>query len=301
MEHRLSLEPYLPFILVRNISPTLNEISAKEILTRLFAQKTELFGVPQEILIGLPVDRFTFENDIVNSLRAYVRYQDYRIHGRVADHFDNTLSFGRILKLENILVDNFRSPLLRANFVGMDYFQPESDGGFLGTIEIGGHDCIKFSHLSYLIDLTTPINARSTDVNNGDLNPFYSNTSVTQETANSSSPALNTSKSNENSLNCSRCFKSFGSGQNEFESHIRQCKVNEITSMSSCIRQAICSICQYKFLQTATKNISFLPCGHILHRKCFEKMKKENNTEKNMCPNCKHELPKQWIGKIIIE
>ena len=56
MAHPLTLERYLNFVLVRNISPTLDETSAINMLSELFAEQRQVFGVPNGILIGEPSD-----------------------------------------------------------------------------------------------------------------------------------------------------------------------------------------------------------------------------------------------------
>jgi len=292
MVHPLTLEYYLPFILVSNISPTLNETSAKDMLTQLFADQRAPFGVPNNIIIGLPSDGYNFENDIPNSLRAYVKYEDYKIHGRVARHFNDTISFGRRLKMENILVNNYRSPTFLSRFIGMEDFRPEGDGGYLDSLEINGYECLVFSHLDYLIDISTPINQGNINLNQTHENSILDNR-TTQETEYFSLP--------QNSFKCKRCFKIFGSSQNEFESHVEQCKLNENTSMSYCIREAKCTIYQFKLLQTSTKNVRFLPCGHVLHKECLDKMLAINYKNIKECPNCKQKIPDDWTGEIYLD
>ena len=58
--------------------------------------------------------------------------------------------------MNNILINNPNSPLFRARFAGREYFRIEGDGGYLDTQEINGYQRIVFSHLNYVIDLSTP-------------------------------------------------------------------------------------------------------------------------------------------------
>ena len=313
MAHPLSLERFLVFILVRNISPTLNATSAKNMLTQLFAEQREIFGVPNNIIIGLPVNHFNFENDLSNSLRAYVTYEDSNVHGRVAQFFNNSISFGRSLQMNHIFIDNISSPIFRARFIGRDYFDIEGDGGYERTMEVNGYECMVFSHLNYCINLTTSINdqnitSETIDEENeieetNTLNENASNLPSTQETDYYSLPssiANEIIQTNGNSFKCYRCLKSFGNNQTEFETHIEQCKINENSAMSFCVRQAKCTICQNNFLQSSTGNVRFLPCGHILHKECLAKLF-EINYPNFECPNCRAEIPLGWTGKIILD
>jgi len=315
MAHPLTLERFLNFILNRNISPTFDETSARNMLTELFAEQQENFGAPDSILIGLPVDRYDFEDaDLPNSLRAYVTYIDTNILGQVAQYFNNRISFGRRLIMNNILIDNPNSPLFRARFAGREYFRIEGNGGYLDTQEINGYQRIVFSHLNYVIDLSTPIDEESytTDAvhnnmiggndNNNMIGGNDNNIPSTQETDYFSIPnndnEINESQGNDYVFRCNRCLEFYGNNQAIFDSHIEQCKNDERTSMAFCIRQANCTICQYKFLQTSTANMRFLPCGHLLHRDCYERMLEMNHEVNAECPNCKARIPYGWIGQI---
>ena len=304
MAHPLTLERFLNFILVRNISPTFDETSARNMLTELFAEQQENFGTPTSILIGLPVDRYDFEDaDLPNSLRAYVTYEDTNILGQVAQYFNHRISFGRRLIMNNILIDNPNSPLFRARFAGREYFRIEGNGGYLDTQEINGYQRIVFSHLNYVIDLSTPLDQESNTtetIRDNLIGDDLNNLQTTQETDYFTQPnnETNDSQENEHIFRCTRCLEFYGNDQVIFESHIEQCKRDESTSMAFCIRQANCTICQYKFSQTSTSNMRFLPCGHLLHRLCFERLLENNNNVNAECPNCKARIPEGWIGRI---
>ncbi len=303
MAHPLTLERYLNFVLVRNISPTLDETSAINMLSELFAEQRQIFGVPNGILIGEPSDSYLFDDDIPNSLRAYVTFDDNNILGQVAHFFNNRVSFGRSLKMVNVLIDNPNSPIFRARFIGRDNFHIEGDGGYINTQEIQGYDRMVFSHLNYVIHLILPIteesNTSQEESSQENLNEASAlnqpNLPTTQGTDNTLTPR-NANQTNDTAFRCNRCLEYYN--QVQFENHIEQCKLDETTSMAFCVRQAICTICQFKFLQTSTSQLRYLPCGHILHRDCFVRLLRFNNEDHVKCPNCKARVPEGWNGRI---
>ncbi len=302
MAHPLTTERFLKFVLVRNISPTLDETSAKNMLIELFASQRGYFGVPNSILVGLPVNSFIFEDDIPNSLRAYVTYNDSDsdVLGQVAQVFNNTISFGRSLKMNNILVNNTRTIIERGYFENNN-----NDAGYLYTQEVNGYERMVFSDLNYLINLTIPMNQEShlhitviDSIEQPTSDQFILPT--TQETeyyslANFSDEII---QADETVYRCTRCLEYFGDNQVAFKSHKDQCKKDEKLSMAFCVRQTKCIICLNKFLQTSTSDIKFFPCGHILHKECFKRILRINSGTIIKCPNCQEEISEGWDGEM---
>jgi hypothetical protein len=67
----------------------------------------------------------------------------------------------------------------------------------------------------------------------------------------------------------------------------RLCKDKERKSFAGQFRNASCSICLEKFLQTSTRNLIVTKCGHFFHRSCSMRNRREGRFN---CPYCNQHL-----------
>ena len=107
-----------------------------------------------------------------------------------------------------------------------------------------------------------------------------------------------TSKTNQieaiRSFKCSRCKTDFGICQDVFEEHVDFCKINDAISTCVLLRKAKCSSCKIEFAQVKSEDLSFLPCGHLLHKNCLRQL------AARYCPFCDHYIPSVWDGNIYL-
>jgi len=67
----------------------------------------------------------------------------------------------------------------------------------------------------------------------------------------------------------------------------QQCaaQTNRMVIKLNCVDNAECSIC---LQQTHKKMVYYMPCGHFLHVKCFQKLRAHNYILK--CPLCRYTI-----------
>jgi hypothetical protein len=85
---------------------------------------------------------------------------------------------------------------------------------------------------------------------------------------------------NTGNNDCEKCLK-FHSSQE------LSCIKKERESFVGKFRNATCSICLEKFLQTPKSKLEFTRCGHVFHRLCLNRSFGQG---RNSCPNCNFAL-----------
>ncbi len=75
---------------------------------------------------------------------------------------------------------------------------------------------------------------------------------------------------------CEKCLKFHNSQE-------LSCITKEKESFVGKFRNATCSICLEKFLQTPKSKLEFTRCGHVFHKLCLNRNQRQG---RNTCPNC---------------
>ena len=81
---------------------------------------------------------------------------------------------------------------------------------------------------------------------------------------------------NNGNINCEKCLK-----YHDFQE--LSCITREKESFVGKFRNATCSKCLEKFLQTPKSKIEFTRCGHVFHKICLNRNLRQG---RNACPNC---------------